>query len=84
MFGGRGVRARVILVLRECISLDLPAFDDTSSLGSPPRRVFYPPASMVPLWVTACRFLTGNREAELKPSTFPLLLLFHIFLFPLL
>ena len=42
--GGSGARARVILVLRECIwnapamSLVLPAFDDTGSLGSPLRQ----------------------------------------------
>ena len=41
--------ARVILVLRECIwnalrvSLVLPAFDDTVTLGSPPCLVFYSP-----------------------------------------
>ena len=41
--GGSGGRARVLLVLRECIwnalevSLVLPAFDDTGSLGSSTR-----------------------------------------------
>ena len=41
-------RARVILVLRECIwnapavSLVLPVFDDTGSLGSPPRQLVSP------------------------------------------
>ena len=50
----QGACARVILVLRECIwnvpavSLDLPTFDDTSSLGSPPREVVYPTSFMVP------------------------------------
>ena len=46
---GSGGRARVILVLREFI-LNTPAallvlqvFDDTGSLGSPPRQVVYPP-----------------------------------------
>ena len=40
--GGQGARARVILLLCECIwnapsvSLVLLAFDDTGSLGSPP------------------------------------------------
>ena len=49
--GGEGARARVILVLRECIwnasavSLVLPTFDDTGSLGSPPRQVVYVPGS---------------------------------------
>ena len=51
IFGGLGARARVILVLREClwnaptVSLVFPAFEDTGSLGSPPRRVVYPPGS---------------------------------------
>ena len=39
---------------------------------------------MVPPWVTASRFLAGNREAELKPTTFSLLLLFSFSVFPLL
>ena len=81
----QGARARVILVLRECVwnapvSLVLPAFDHTSSLGSLPRQVVYSPGSMVPPWVIAFRFLAGNKEAELKPSTFSSLLLFHVFL----
>ena len=68
--------------LRECIwkgsavSLVLPAFDDTGSLGFPPRQEVYPPGSMVPLWVTASLFFAGNMEAELKPTTFSSLLLF--------
>ena len=51
MLGDLGVRAHVILVLRECIwnvlmvSLELLTFDDTGSLGSPPRLVIYPPGS---------------------------------------
>ena len=73
---GQGFRALVILVLRECIwnapavSLILPAFDDTGSMGSPPHQVIYPPVRLVPPWVTASRFVTGNTEAELKPTTF--------------
>ena len=45
---GQGARAHVIVVLRECIwnasavLLVLPAFDDTGSLGSPPRQMVYP------------------------------------------
>ena len=41
---GQGACARVILVLRDCIwnapaaSFFIPAFDDTGSLGSPPRQ----------------------------------------------
>ena len=49
LLGGQGACAVVILVLRECIwnepavSLVLPAFDVTGSLGSSPRQVVYPP-----------------------------------------
>ena len=63
MLGGLGASPRVILVLRQYIwnvpevLLVLPAFDDTSSLGSPPHQVVYFPGSMVPPWVTASRFL---------------------------
>ena len=79
----RGAHARVILVLGECIwnepavSLVFPAFDDSGTLGSPPRQVVYP---LVALWVTASCFLTVNREAELKPTTFSSLLLSRVFL----
>ena len=85
-WGGQGTCAHVILALRECIwnatvvSLFLPAFDNTGSLGSPPRQVIYPSVSMVPPWVTAFHFLAGNTEAELKPKIFSSLLLFHVFL----
>ena len=58
----------------------LPTFDDTGSLGSPPRQDLYPPGTMVPSWVTASPFLAGNREDELKPTTFSLLLLFRVFI----
>ena len=74
--GSQGSRVRVILFLREFIwnaptvSLVLPTFDDTSSLGSPPRQMVYSPGSMVSPWVTASRFIAGNIEAELKPTTF--------------
>ena len=49
LLGGQGARARVILVLRECIwhapavSLVPPAFDNTGSLGSAPSQVVYTP-----------------------------------------
>ena len=82
----QGSRVRVILVLHECIwlapavSLVLPAFDTTGSLGSPPRQVVNPPGSMFPPWMTASRFLKGNREAERKPTTFSSLILFRVFL----
>ena len=52
---GRGTRARVIIVLRKgiwnapLVSLFLPTFDDTGSMGSPPRRVSIP---LVPFWVS--------------------------------
>ena len=84
--GSGGACARVNLVLHECIwngptvLLVHPAFDDTGSLGFPPLQVVYPPGSMVPPWLTASRFLAGNTEAELKPTTFSSLLLFHNFL----
>ena len=94
VFGGWGVwvqclRGGIVLgliVLSKCIwngpvvSLVLTAFDGTSSLGSPPHQVVYPPGSIVPTWVTASHFLSGNREAELNSTTFSSLLLFHVFL----
>ena len=86
IFWGQGTRARVILALRECIwngptvSLVLPIFYDTGSLGSPLLQVVYPSVSMVPLWVIASRFLAGNRETEVKPTTFSSLVLFDVFL----
>ena len=86
LWGGREARARVVLVLCECIwnapavSLLLPVFDDTDSLGSPPRQVVCPPGFMVPPWVTVSRFFSANREYELKPTTFSSLLLFRVFL----
>ena len=71
------------LMYLECasVSLVLPAFDDIGSLGSLPRQVVYPPDSIVRPWVTASRFLEGNREAEPKNTTFSSLLLFLSFLF---
>ena len=48
LLGSQETCARFILVLRECIwnapavTLILPSFDDTGSLGSPARRVVYP------------------------------------------
>ena len=84
--GGQGSRARVSLVLRQCIwnvtgvSLVLLAFDDSGSLGFPLRQVIYPPGSMVPPCMTDFHFLAGNRKAELKPIPFSSLLLFRVFL----
>ena len=83
LLGGQGARAHVILVLRECIwnattlLLVLPAFED---IGSLPRQVVYPPGFMAAPWMTTFHFLVGNREAELKPTTFSSLLLFCDFL----
>ena len=63
-------------------SLVLPGFDDTASLGFPPRRVVYP---LVQPWVTDSRFLAGNKEAELKPTIFFFIPTFPCFpVFPLL
>ena len=48
LLGVQGPRAHVIFVLRECIwtaplvSLLLPAFNDTGSLGYPQFRLVYP------------------------------------------
>ena len=77
-FGGQRARDRVILVVRKCVSnafavsLALPASDDTSSPGYPRQSVFN--------LVTASRSLTGNREIDLKPTTFSLFLLLSVFL----
>ena len=48
-WGGQVAHAHAILFLREytwntpAVSLVIPAFDDTGSLGSPPRQVAYSP-----------------------------------------
>ena len=57
------------------VSLVLPTSDDTGSWGSPTRQAVYSPGPMFPPW-----FLVGNREAELRPTTFSSLLLFCAFL----
>ena len=72
--GGSLVLTAVILVLRECIwsalvgLLGLPTFGDTGSLSYQSHWMAYSPldSTLVP----ASRFLTGNRESELKPTTF--------------
>ena len=53
-FNFLGVRGpALVIVLCECIwngaavLLVISAFDDTGSLGSPPRQVVYPPGLMV-------------------------------------
>ena len=60
------------------LSLVPPVFDDTSSLGYPPRLVVYP-RGLTP-WVTASHFLVENRGAKLKPTTYSSFLLFRVFL----
>ena len=66
--GVQGALARFVIVLLGCIwnaptvSLVLPAFDDTGSLGFPPRRVFYRPS--ISTLVTASRFLADNRKSK--------------------
>ena len=45
------------------------------------RKVVY--RTSVSILVTASRFLAGNNEAELKPTTFSSILLFIVFLFSL-
>ena len=85
LLGVQEARVRVILVLRECIwsapvvSLIFPAFNDTGSLGSPPRQVVSPILNGLP-WVNASHFLAENTEAELKSTTFLSFLLFRDFL----
>ena len=57
LLGVKGDCARVILVLRECIwnapavSLVLPAYDDTGSLGFPRRQALYSPGSALGDWL---------------------------------
>ena len=69
--GSYGGTTCVIPVSCECIwsapmvSLVLPAFDDTGSLGSPPNQWSMP---LVPPWMTVSHFFAGNRETELKPT----------------
>ena len=60
------------------LGLGLPTFDDTGLLSNPPCRVVY--RQSVSTLVTASHFLAGNREAELKPSTFSSLLHVGVFL----
>ena len=80
---GFRVRDCVILDLRKCIwnallvLLGVATFEDIGSLGYLPRLVTYHPSSST--LVIASRFLTGNREAELKPTTFSSFLLLSVF-----
>ena len=92
MLGGSGVRACVVLVLlvyiwnASGVSLVLPTFDDTGSLGFSRRQMVRPPGFMVLTWVTASRFLAGNREAKthhfLSTSGFLCFLIFLLLLNP--
>ena len=72
LLGFQGARARVIHVLHEAVSLLLPAFDDTGSLGYLFAGWSIP---LVPPWVSTSCFHPGNRVAELRPTTFSSLLL---------
>ena len=71
----QGARARITLALRGCIwrtpavSLVLPTFDATGSMGSPPSWVAYPPGSTL-----------SDCIPELKPTTFSSILVFRVFL----
>ena len=64
--GGEGARARLILALCEyiwnapAVSLVFPTFDDTGSLGSPPRQVVFPLGSMAPPWVAKTHHFLFN------------------------
>ena len=81
--GGPGLRDLLILVLRECtwnapaFSLVLPAFDDNGSLGSPLRRVVYPPGSALGDYL---QFPCGEYGDWAKTHHFSSLLLFRDFL----
>ena len=79
---GHGARAR-ILVLREYIWNALTVLLSSQPLTIPAPQVFLRVGwsiLLVPPWVTASRFLAGNRVAELQPTTFSSLLLFRVFL----
>ena len=58
-------------------SLFLLTFEDTDSMDFSQRRMVYPLGSTR---VTTSRFLEGNREDELEPTTFFSLLHFRDFL----
>ena len=81
--GGQGARDRVVLVVcgyiwnALVVLLRLLTFDGTGFLGYPLRRVVY--RQSVSTLVAASHSLAGNREADLKPSTFSSLLLFCFF-----
>ena len=74
LVGFQGADARVILVLRDniwnalSVLLVLPAFDGTGSLDYPQCwEVYHQTGSTL---VSTSRFLEGNKEAKLKPTTF--------------
>ena len=66
LLGSQGSRNRVIFVLSECIwnapavSLVLPSFDGTSSLGFLPHRMVHPRGSTLG---DCLPFPNGNKEA---------------------
>ena len=70
--GSQGFRECVTLFVRECI------WNALVVLGFPPRWVVYHSSGSTPM--TASRFFVGNREAELKPTTFSSLLRLRVFL----
>ena len=69
----KGIEAQMVKHPTPSQSTDALTGEDAVSLGSL-HLVAYPP------WVTTSRFLVGNREGELKPTTFSSLILFHVFL----
>ena len=91
IFGGQWAHARVILVLRKCIwnarmvSLVLPAFDGTRSLGFPTRRVVYSPGSTLndcPLFPCGEYGTWSKTHQFLFTPTFPCFLIFPLLLNP--
>ena len=71
------------------VLLGFQSFDNTNSMGYPPRGVAYTPWVPHSTLVAASRFLAGNREADLKhryffTSTFLCISIAFIFLFCLL
>ena len=80
-FGGRVCVPVIVLFLFYVNVSGMPPFDDTGSLGSP-RQVVYSPWLHGSTLGDCPRFLVGNREADLKATTFSLLLfrVFRVFL----
>ena len=87
LLGGQGACKCIIFFLCECI-WTVPvvslSFQFLTIMGSWVLLFIGLSIPLVPPWVTGSHFLAGTRETELKPTTFSLLLLFHVFLSPLL